>query len=92
MELWTVLGLLCIDHQFRDDVFTNARDQASAQATVAKYGFHLSRYEVGEVVRWVTRHPKLRDVLHDQVHSMVWDDDTSCATGMTFDPAYKHHH
>lgn len=90
-QLWAVLGLLCIDHGFRDDLFGTPATQKDVQNKVQEYHFILSRYEVGEVVRWISK-PGLKDILRDKIHPLVWDDMTDCDTGLTFAPGYKHGH
>lgn len=90
VELWAVLGLACIDHRFRDTLEAASKESTEElQQTVERYNFRLSRYELGEVARWL-KNPQFLQALRE-IQKLVWDDKTGpCTTGMTFTPVYIH--
>ncbi len=80
MELWAVLGLCCIDHEFRKAIYD---DPVHA---VEHYRFRLSRFEIGELER-MRKKPHVRKS-QEQIQAGLWDD--ICPIGLVHNDRYVH--
>ena len=80
IEFWAVLGLACIDHEFRNKL------RQDPEHTVAAYRFRLSRFEMGEVQRLV-KSTKVVNCM-EEIEVVGWG--KICATGMTHNAGYVH--
>jgi hypothetical protein len=95
IELWAVVGLCCTDptvaQTIQAAVEGNPRDHQQQMKDVMhqtkEYGFRLSLFEVGELIRYFQNPDFAKGVA--VLYSIEWPD-PPCCTRLTFDPKYNH--
>jgi hypothetical protein len=88
IEYYAVIGLACLDDEFRDALEKGKGNIRSIEKLMKAYGFRLSRYETGEVARLMNI-PTVVEGMKNTYDSQ-WDELCPCLTAMTHADDYSH--
>ena len=88
IEYWAVIGLACVDGEFRKKLEINKEDASKIDQLMKEYGFRLRFYELGEVQR-LMRIPEIVKSM-ETIYDKEWSKKSICLTAKTFNPAYLH--
>ncbi|HWQ33661.1 MAG TPA: hypothetical protein VNQ79_12480 [Blastocatellia bacterium] len=88
IEYWAVIGLACLDDEFRKALEGKKEKDAEFEGYLKDQGFRLSRYEVGEVKRLIGIPEVIQGM--DLIYRFEWNQFISCLTAKLPDEKYKH--
>jgi hypothetical protein len=90
IEYWAVIGLACLDDEFRQELTERRNDGGQINKLMKEHGFRLSLYELGEVQR-LMKIEGVREAMKT-IYELEWSEFCICITSKTFNTKYLHPH